>query len=259
LVDACHRHLGPSGSTLIVAGAADPEQVADVARSVFDAWPAPQVTRVAVQCGDPHDVVVVDLPGAVQSSIGFVAATPSRADPAFAALALAVRVVGGTATSWLSERLRERRGYAYFANMFLEGDGGVSRITARCAVAAEVTAAAVHEIHYVLGRAATVGFDQAEVAAGARGLAGRLAVDVHTVAGLAEHLATMATEGAPLDAQIRVADRVRRTTADDARQAAAATFAPGRVTTVVVGDAGSVRASLEALGPVRVSQARAQR
>jgi predicted Zn-dependent peptidase len=252
LAAAVLAHLGRDGSTLIVAGAVDAGVVRAQVADVFASWAGPDATPIGLRPRSLGGTVVVHRPGALQSSIGNVAPAPRRTDAGYPALALAVRVVGGTATSRMSERLRERRGYAYFANVFLDHDGGTPRVTARTAVESSVTAAAVHEVRYVLGRAAVSPFNDADVEAGSRGLAGRLTVDVHSVAGLAEHLSAMAAEGSPLDAQLRVAADVREVTSEQARSAAAASLAPARMTTVVVGDADVITPGLESLGEVRV-------
>lgn len=240
------------GSSVIVVGEVDEQRVhaqLDALRSECSG-PAPAVHGGAAAPGP--GILVVDRPGSVQASIGMLGPAPVRGHARFPALAAAIRIVGGTATSRVSTRLRERRGWAYFANVFYQHHPGRSTVVTRTAVSSEYAAAAVNECHYELARAATTLMSDQDLADATRGLAGRLAVEVHTPAGLADDLAALAIEGAPPDTNTALRDSLPDVTVDDVRQAAWRYLAPSRLSTLVVGPADQIAEPLAALGPVAV-------
>lgn len=103
------RHFAPTAATLVVAG--------DVDDLALDAWTAWQGTAtrhpiVPPQSATPQ-MVVVDVPGAVQTTIILGRRSIPRTDPRWAPARLAGHVLAGAFASRLNLELRERLGYTY--------------------------------------------------------------------------------------------------------------------------------------------------
>jgi predicted Zn-dependent peptidase len=177
------------------------------------------------------------------------AAVP-RDDPRYPALQLANLAFGGYFTSRWTENLREDKGYTYGPHSRVEHHvlGSTLRLSAE--VASEVTAPAVLETLYELGRIAALPITAAELASVQQYAVGTLALSTATQAGLASTLAALAAFGLGLDWIAEHPARLLATTVDDVSAAAAEFFAPTGFTSVIVGAADSIAAPLAALTAV---------
>lgn len=217
-------------------------------------WPA-VIRRAPV---DGHfdaaagNVWLVDTPGSPQAVVAVVGGAPGRDAPAAPALAVALRVVGGTATSRVSRRLREELGWAYYANVHYSSVGGVPAVVGRTAVATERAVPAVTELLNELKAAANGSLSQQDVDRGARSQAGRLAVETHTAAGLADDVASRIEQGAAPGGRTRFIERLSEVSGDDVAAAASRYLDPARLDVVIAADAALVAdAATTELGLVR--------
>ena len=122
-------------------------------------------------------------------------------------------------------------------------------------VATEVTAPALLEIGYELGRMATQPVTEAELADVRQYAVGTLAMSIATQAGLASTLTALAGVGLGLDWLREHPRRVAAVTREQAFAAAQEYLAPARLVTVVLGEATAVAPALARLGPVEVPAA----
>jgi len=146
--------------------------------------------------------------------------------------------------------IRERRGYTYSPHSGLEHAAAASAITVSADVATQVTAPALLEIGYELGRIAALPVEAQELEAARRYAVGTLALSTATQAGLASTLAALVADGLDatwLQEHPRALGAVTR---EDVRAAARRWLAPANLLTVLVGDAAAVRDEVAALGPV---------
>src|SRR5581483_7077849 len=116
-------------------------------------------------------------------------------------------------------------------------------------VATEVTAPALLETLYELGRIAALPVTAAELAAVQQYAIGTLALSTATQAGLASTLSALSAFGLGLDWIAAHPARLLAATVDDVSAAAAEFFAPTGFTSVLVGDAATVADPLAALTP----------
>jgi predicted Zn-dependent peptidase len=186
----------------------------------------------------------------VQSNIRLAGRAVPRSHGDFPALALANAIYGGYFTSRLVDNIRERRGYTYSPGSSIEHRQAASAFTVSADVGTEVTAAALVEIRYELGRMVATDVTQEEVDAARRYLQGTLAMSIQTQAGLSSYLATLTTSGLGVDFLRDYPSALERVTIDAIRQTAVSYLAPARLLTVIVGDAGAVRRDLETLDGV---------
>ena len=124
-------------------------------------------------------------PGSVQSQLRLTAPAVGRADPAYAALQLANLVFGGYFSSRWMENIREDKGYTYGAHSGVEFVPGGGVLGLETDVASDVTAAALLETRYELGRLVAVPPTAAEVDAARAYAIGSLAISLDSQGGLA--------------------------------------------------------------------------
>jgi predicted Zn-dependent peptidase len=260
--------IRPSGSVLVVVGDVAVGRVAEAAEEAFGAWGTRRRGTGAPRkgAGDrlappppprPGPLLLVDRPGAVQSNIRLGGPAVSRSHADFPALALTNAIYGGYFTSRLVDNIRERRGYTYSPGSGIEHRQAASAFTVSADVGTEVTAAALVEIRYELGRIVATDVSQDELDAARRYLQGTLAMSIQTQAGLSAYLATLATNGLGVGFLRDYPAALERVTIDAVRQTAAKYLAPARLATVVVGDAGAVVQDLETLDEVEVAAGKA--
>jgi zinc protease len=108
----------------------------------------------------------------------------------------------------------------------------------------------VMETWYELSRIALLPVTPAEVESVRQYAIGTLALSTATQAGLASTLSGLAAFGLGLDWIAEHPARLLATTVDDVSAAAAEFFRPGRLSSVVVGDAAAIADPLATLVPV---------
>jgi zinc protease len=124
---------------------------------------------------------------------------------------------------------------------------GRARFLAGADVATDVTAPALLETLYELGRIATVPVDQAELDQARRYAIGTLALSTASQAGLAGLLSQLAGAGLGVDWLREHPAALEKVTVDDVLEAGARWFAPSALTPVLVGDTAVVEDSLRTL------------
>ncbi len=242
----------PSDSVLIIVGDISAARVLDQVERALAQWTGhPAASRVpALPDPGPAPTLVIDRPGSVQSSIRIGRGALSRSDPRYPALQLANLVFGGYFSSRWTENIREDKGYTYGPHSRVEHQVLGSSLLFDVEVATEVTAPAMLETRYELGKIASLPVTEAEVEAVRQYAIGTLALSTATQAGLASTLAALSAFGLGLEWITEHPARLSAVNVDDVSAAAAEFFAPSRLVEVVVGDAAAISAPLAALGPV---------
>jgi predicted Zn-dependent peptidase len=246
--------LRAKGSHLVLVGDLPADVLLALAEEALARWlraagsqptgiePLPPVRRGPIQ--------LVERAGAVQSNIRVATLAPRRTDPAWPAAMLANLVFGGMFSSRLVENLREDKGYTYSPSSGIGHARAGSSLVVQAEVATEVTAQALLELRYELGRAATGGFSAEEIESARRYALGALAFSTATQAGLAGMLAALAAGGLGPDYLAAHAAALAAVSAGEVNEAASALLAPERMVTVVLGDSGRVIDGLSTLDAV---------
>jgi zinc protease len=250
---AMHRSLvRPDGAVLVLVGDVTPARMIDHSQSALAAWtgraPKPRVPALPAPPGG--SLLLVDRPAAVQSSLRMGGRALTRSDPHYPALQLANLIFGGYFTSRWTENLREDKGYTYGPHSRIEQHVLGASLTLSVEVATEVTAPAVLETWYELGRIASLPVSEAEMTSVKQYAIGTLALSTSTQAGLASTLSALSAFGLGLDWIIGHPARLQAVTVDEISAAAAEFFAPSAFTSVLVGDAAAIADPLAALAPV---------
>jgi zinc protease len=242
----------PAGALLVLVGDVSPARALDTVETALGGWRTEGVPRTVpplpdVVAGPP---VLVDRPSSVQSSIRLGGDALPRDHPHYPALQLANLVFGGYFSSRLVENIREDKGYTYGPHSRIDHGAAGSTLVVDADVATEVTAPALLEIGYELGRMATQPVTEAELADVRQYAVGTLALSIATQAGLASTLTALAGVGLGLDWLREHPRRIAAVTRDETFAAAREYLAPARLVTVILGEAGAIAPSVSRLGPV---------
>ncbi|MFE9656086.1 M16 family metallopeptidase [Micromonospora sp. NPDC006431] len=247
----------PAGAVLVLVGDVQPERAVDAAEQALSGWngaggaeelpPAPPL--------EPGPLLLVDRPGSVQSSLRIALPAVPRTHPDHAALQLANLVFGGYFSSRWVENIREDKGYTYGPHSLVEHSVAGSVLIAAAEVATEVTAPALLETGYELGRLASLPPKPEELEQARQYALGTLQLGMSTQAGLASLTSAYAGNGLRLDFLAEHAARLAKATVDDVAEVAARYLAPAKAVTVVLGDAERIADSLATLGPLRTESA----
>ena len=254
-VRALHRRsVVPGGAVLVLVGDIDPARAVETVAAVLAGW---QSDRSAAQLAPLPELTGADLQlvhreGAVQSQLRLSAQAVPRTDERYPALQLANLVFGGYFSSRWVENIREDKGYTYGAHCGLEFTPHGATLIADADTASGVTAAALLETRYELGRIAVVPPEELEVDNARQYAIGSLTIATSSQRGLASHLITLATLGLDLDWLRTHTSRLQAVTTGQVAEAAAEFLAPTRFTGVVVGDAERLASQLAALGGVEL-------
>ena len=242
----------PGGGLLLLVGDIAPKAALDAVEAALGGWEAG--TRApkppALPAILPGPLVLVDRPGAVQSNLRLAGHALRRDEEGYASLQLVNVVFGGYFSSRLVANLRENKGYTYSPRSSIDHTALGSFISVSADVATEVTAPALVETAYELGRIATLPVTQAELDAARNYAIGTLALGTSSQAGLASTLMTLLAAGLPIDWLREQPSRLAAVTVSSAQEAAARFLAPSRLVQLVLGDSSRVEAGLLGLGPV---------
>jgi len=240
------------GGLLILVGDLRPTKALDAAEAAIGSWTgAAKVPRLPMlPAVEPGPILLVDRPGAAQSNIRIGGPALTRRDAGLPALLLANMIFGGYFSSRLVENIRERKGYTYSPRSWIDHQPLGSVLMIQADVGTEVTAPALLEMRYELGRMATLPVSVEELDAARRYLIGTTALSTQTQSGLTEYLLALSLAGLGLDYLRDLPKRLAKVTIDDVRDAAAEYLAPARLPTVIVGDTKAIRGSLETLDTV---------
>ena len=252
-----HERLHPAGAILVLVGDVNPDKAIDMVESALGRWTGDgkHSELPATKAPTPGPIVLVDRPGSVQSSIRLALPAVGRTHPDFPALQLANLIFGGYFSSRWVENIREDKGYTYSPHSAIEHSIAGSILSLATDVATEVTAPALLETWYELGRLASLPPKDDELEQARQYAIGTLLLGMSTQAGLAGLASTYAGYGLGLDYLVGYSAALAKATRDDVHAAAAKYLAPSGATTVILGDAAKIEAPLAALAPVERADA----
>lgn len=234
----------PGAAHLVLVGDIQPARALKTAEYALSEWlslaPATGEVLPRLPSVKRGPVELVDRPESVQSNIRIGGAAPSRASTQWPAMALANAVFGGMFSSRIVENLRERHGYTYSPRSSVEHLRAGSSLSVSAEVSTHVTAEALLETRYELGRLATGGVSEEELEAARRYSLGAFAFRTATQAGLASTLAALAAGSISPGYLKSYPGQIRRAGRDEVDEVSSQYYAPSRLVTVVVGDAAVV-------------------
>ena len=252
LRDLHRARVLPDGSTLVLVGDLDPQAATDAVADALAGWTGGGDAVVVPPAPTVHapGIGLVDRPGAVQSNVRLGGPAPGRKQAELPAVRLASMIFGGYFSSRLVENIRERRGYSYSPRSSVDHQLAGSSFLVEADVATEVTAPALMEITYELGRMALLPVTDAELDGARRYILGSMALSTATHAGLASTLSALVGSGLPAEWLAEHQQALAAVTVEQVQEASRDFLSPAGLTAVVVGDAEKVATPLAALAPV---------
>ena len=252
----------PTTATAVIVGDLTGAGLDAVLAGTLGGWAGVRAEPLAVPpvtADDTGRVVIVDRPGAVQTQLLIGRTGPDRHDRAWPALVLGTYCLGGTLTSRLDRVLREEKGYTYGVRAFeqvlrspapaaADGAAGASVLAISGSVDTASTGPALDDLWTVLRTLAVEGLTETERDAAVQNLVGVAPLQYETAASVARTLADQVQQHLPDNYQAQLYARLAETGADEATATVTAAFSPGRLVTILVGDASQTRAPVEALG-----------
>jgi predicted Zn-dependent peptidase len=244
-------HFRPNNATLLVVGDIRPDDAERRARALFGGWARGDVPALPTATATPRaatTVVLIDKPGAAQTSfrVGGIGAPRSTSD--YFALQVMNTVLGGSFTSRLMQNLRETHGYTYGAGSGFGYRRWAGPFTASAEVVTAKTDSALIEFMKEL-RAIRDTVPAEELAKAKTYLQLGLPANFETTGGIASQFLPLITYGVPLDFYNSAVQRLGQVTQDDVRRVARQYIDPDRLTIVVVGDRKAIEAGIRALKP----------
>jgi predicted Zn-dependent peptidase len=247
----CHEaRYRPAGATLVVVGDVTEDAAVREAELAFGAWEpgvGQPVTRLPAVARQPTAVWLVDRPGSPQSEVRIGTVGAARSSPDYFPLVVLNTVLGGSFTSRLNTRLRERGGYTYGAYSAFSFRRDPGPFVAGAAVFADVTARAIAETLEEIERVRTEPVPAQELERAKRYLTLGMARGFEANGSVAARIADAALHGHADDWWERYADRIGAIDARAVQDVAVRYLDPAMFSIVAVGDADRVRAALEAL------------
>jgi predicted Zn-dependent peptidase len=248
------ERVAPQGSVLVVVGDLPPARVLGLVEQSLSGWAAagepPTTPPLPAPTGGP--ALLIDRPGAVQTTLRAAGPAPSRSDPDSAPFLLSNLVFGGYFSSRWVANIREDKGYTYSPHAVVEHPPAGSRLMLSADVSTPTTAAALVETLWELGRVATQPVRQEELDQARRYAVGSLALGTSSQAGLASTLSQLTGAGLSVEWLREQPARLAAVTVETALEAAARYLAPARLTTVLVGDVAEIAEPVRGVLPVEV-------
>jgi zinc protease len=251
-------HYGPQTAALVIAGDVTKAEAQKIGEQYFGAWP---------QSGKPADlqlppppppparkVVIVDKPGAPQTTLIAFGEGPPRASKDYPAITVMNGVLGGLFSSRINMNLREKNGYTYggFSGFFFYRDGGPFYAGAQ--VRTDVTAPAAKELFSELNRIRTDPPTAAELKLAKDNRLLSLPGHFETVANTTNLMSDLFSYNLALDYYQKLPGEYLKLTPDEVEKAAIDFVHPDNLILMAVGDRAKIEGDLEKLnlGPIEL-------
>lgn len=237
--------LGAARAHLYVAGQFDAAAVRRAIEAAFGDWqggPPPRL-RPPVP-NDKLKLVLVDRPGAVQSTLIVAAPLPAADYPDRVTMTVADELLGGAFTSRITLNLREDKGYTYSPGSSVSYGLRYGAWTLSADVTAAHTGDSLTEIFKEIDRLAHEAPPAAELNGKQNSIAGSWVLRTATRSGIVGGLSFYDIQGLPRDELGAYLGKVRGVTPADVSRVIGAYLRPERMTVVVVGDLKSVTPQL---------------
>jgi predicted Zn-dependent peptidase len=242
------QNFGAQRSRLYIAGRFDAAAVRAAIEAAFSDWTSgPERLRLPPQPQQGPRMVLVDRPGAPQSTIRLAFPAPVAGSPGDIPMRVSNSLLGGAFSSRITKNIREAKGYTYSPFSATTFNPGQSIWTFDADVTTDVTGPALKEVFSEIRRMQTEAIPDEEAGGMRTYMAGTFIISNASPAGLINQVATRDFHGLPtnwLDAYVPSVLAVSA----PAMQASVREALPlERATLVVVGDLAKITPQLKAL------------
>ena len=245
------HNVGAVRAHLYVVGLFNSAAVEQAVRDAFNGWAAgPPPTVNAPTPRAERTVILIDRPGAVQSTIdlGLPVADPSQPD--FVPLQVTDALLGGSFASRITSNIREQKGYTYSPRSTVDSRYRSSVWYESADVTTNVTGASLKEIFGEIDRLRSEAPSAGEVRAIQNYLAGTFVLANSSQAGLARQFGFVDLHGLGDDYLTTFVHRVYAVTPADVQHMAQQYFDPNKMAIVVAGDKKTVADQVAPYGKI---------
>ena len=251
------RYAGADRAHLYVVGRFDAATVRAAVEEAFGGWgkvKAPARPKATPRGG--KRVLLVDRPGAVQSTVRIGLPVVPPTSPDYIPLVVTDMLLGGNFSSRITTNIREKRGYTYSPRSALGLHPGVGTWVEQADVTTKDTAAALREVVAEVERLRKEPPGVEELAGVQRYIGGTFVLRNSDRAGIIGQLRFVDLHGLPADWLRTYVQRVEAVKPGDVTRITRKYLDPSRMTLVVVGDRKVVEDSLKQFGPLKVEAPR---
>jgi len=251
---AFHRqHFAPNNGLLAVVGDVTAPEAMAAVTAAFGDWPRREIPPFPEADPPPSAkrIVVVDKPGAVQTEVRVGQLAMPRKTPAFLAMDLAIRILGGEGANRLHQVLRTERGLTYGAEANLEPLKRAGQVVATTNTRSEATAEVLRLIVDEFSRLRRERVNERELSDAKAYLTGNLPLTLETPEQIATHILNVLFYELPLDELQTYRQRINAITADDISAVARQYVRPEQLSVVLVGNARAFTKDLGGVGFAR--------
>lgn len=239
----------PSNAILAVAGDLSEASVTGLANKYFGNWSGPAfTTKVPVTPAPPAPAtLIVDKPGAPQTSLAVAGLGASRSTPDYVPLAVMNTALGGLFSSRINMNLREEHGYTYGAFSSVQFRRGVGPFFASAEVRTDVTALAASELLKEIKRIRESELTADELTKAKDSFSKTLVANFETVEATASTIGLQGVFGLPLSYYRDLPAEITKVSSADTLRVARQYLHPDAMIVVAVGDRAAIEPKLKDL------------
>src|SRR6266478_3553062 len=236
-------------AALVVTGNIKLTALKPLLEKEFGAWKPGNATAAAIGAPETTDarLILVDRPGAPQTTLACFSLGVSRSTPYYAPLEVMNADLGGLFSSRINMNLREQHGYTYGAGSFFSYHRALGMFGSYAGVRTDVTAPATSELFKELRRMRDTPMNADEMSlakdSNTRSLPGRFERGTDAAASFAE----LFTYDLPLDYYSKLPQSLNAVTAEQAQGAAQKYIVPEKMIVLAVGDRGKIEEEMKKL------------
>jgi len=241
-------NFGAKRARLFVAGRFDKAAVKAAIEQAFGGWAAgPERLSLPPTLQPGPKVILVDRPGAPQSTLRIAFPAPVAGAPEDIGFRVTNALLGGSFTSRITANIREQKGYTYSPFSGLSHNPGETQWGFDADVTTDVTGAALKEVFGEIRRLQNEAVPEEEAAGMRTWMAGTFVLQNASPGGLIQSVAERDFHGLPANWLTDYVPSVLRVSGADMQRLAGRTLPLGSMTLVVVGDLAKVEPQLKAL------------
>jgi predicted Zn-dependent peptidase len=241
-------NYGAQRSRLYVAGRFDAAAVRAAIEQAYSDWASgPERLTLPPQPQPGPRVILVDRPGAPQSTIRLAFPAPVAGTPGDIPMRVSNALLGGGFSSRITKNIREAKGYTYSPGSSTTFNAGEAIWAFNADVTSDVTGPAIKEVLSEIRRMQNEAIPEEEAASTRNYLAGTFVLQNASPGGLINSIATRDFHGLPtqwLDAYV---PSVLAVSAPAMQESVRQSLPLEKLTLVVVGDLAKVAPQLKAL------------
>lgn len=240
-------NMGARRTHLYVVGRY-PASIRQAITAAFEDWaPGPEALRNPPKAQARHQFVLIDRPGAEQSTLRIglpIAANPAHAD--YIPMVVADNLLGGSFGSRITANIREQKGYTYSPYSTVAARYRSSYWYENADVTTKVTADSIKEIYAEINRLRREPPPEEELQGIRSYTAGLFVLRNSSPNGIIGQLSFVDTQGLPDSFLNTYVQKVNAVTRADVQRLAETYLDPSKMAVVVVGDKAAIEESLKA-------------